>query len=188
MDSTCQNCGASLVAGTNYCRQCGAAVSVLSAPGSEDPTTLLNQTDSVTTQHLDPRTTSDRGRDFLSQPAGRKTRRAIVAVVSLLVVIGVLCGIFVFAIKARRHPAATGALLYPGSKTIVDLNYGDGSRALHLETADSLNQVERWYQDQLKPSKTMRLTSGSVVLKADTITATLVTEDNKTNILIKMTP
>src|SRR4030095_3211964 len=193
MEMSCPNCGAELVAGTNFCRQCGAAVSSVGTastdPGSEDPTTRLNKPDSVTTQRLDPRPTSDRGREFHPQPSRRKTRRTIVAaVVSVLLVIGVLCGVFVFATRSRKHPGANAALIYPGSKTVVDMNYDDGSRALHLETADTLNAVESWYQDHLKPQKIMRLTSGSVVLKSGNTTATLVTEDNKTSILIKMTP
>jgi hypothetical protein len=46
--------------------------------------------------------------------------------------------------------------------------------------------VEAWYQKTLKPEKTMRLTSTSVVLKNAKTTATIAAEDNTTNILIKV--
>ena len=56
-----------------------------------------------------------------------------------------------------------------------------------LETADPFTAVEAWYQKALKPEKTMRLTSTSVVLKNGATTATIAAEGNKTNILIKVT-
>jgi len=62
----------------------------------------------------------------------------------------------------------------------------DGGRAVHLTTSDPFSAVEAWYQKELKPQKTMRLTSTSVVLKNDKTTATIVTENNLTNILIKV--
>jgi hypothetical protein len=61
-----------------------------------------------------------------------------------------------------------------------------GGRALHLQTPDSMEKVEAWYQKTLKPEKTMRLTSTSVVLKNAKTTATIAAEDNTTNILIKV--
>ena len=75
-------------------------------------------------------------------------------------------------------------MVYPGSQTIVDMQ-GEGYRTLQLQTPDSLEQVVAWYETILKPTKTMRLTSTSVVLKNQDVTATIATEDNKTNILIK---
>jgi hypothetical protein len=62
-----------------------------------------------------------------------------------------------------------------------------GERALQLETSDPLNEVEEWYQKTLRPQKTVRLTSMIVVLKNENTTATIASEGNKTNILIKMT-
>lgn len=62
---------------------------------------------------------------------------------------------------------------------------GEGYRTLHFQTLDSLEQVVAWYETNLKPTKTMRLTSTSVILKNQNVTATIATEDNRTNILIK---
>lgn len=67
---------------------------------------------------------------------------------------------------------------------MVDITSDDG-RAIQLQTGDSLDRVLAWYEGTLKPTKTMRLTSTSVVLRSENVTATIATEDNKTNILIK---
>ena len=61
----------------------------------------------------------------------------------------------------------------------------DEGRAIQLQTGDSLDRVLAWYEGILKPTKTMRLTYTSFVLKNQNVTATIATEDNKTNILIK---
>ncbi len=61
----------------------------------------------------------------------------------------------------------------------------DEGRAIQLQTGDSLDRVLAWYEGILKPTKTMRLTSTSFVLRNQNVTATIATEDNKTNILIK---
>ena len=56
---------------------------------------------------------------------------------------------------------------------------------MQLQTGDSLEQVIAWYEKSIKPTKTMRLTSTSVVLKNENVTTTLASEGGKTNILIK---
>jgi len=66
----------------------------------------------------------------------------------------------------------------------VDMTSDEG-RAIQLQTGDSLDRVLAWYEGILKPTKTMRLTYTSFVLKNQNVTATIATEDNKTNILIK---
>jgi hypothetical protein len=80
--------------------------------------------------------------------------------------------------------ANTDALFYPGSVTNMDQTTEDG-RVIQLQTGDPLDQVVAWYTANLKPTKTMRVTGTTVVLKNQNITATVATEDNKTNILIK---
>ena len=100
----------------------------------------------------------------------------------VIVIIGVATAATL--IGMRSHSAAND-LIYPGARTVVDMT-GDGGRALHLQTPDSMTKVEAWYQKTLKPEKTMRLTSTSVVLKNAKTTATIATEDNTTNILIKV--
>jgi hypothetical protein len=54
-----------------------------------------------------------------------------------------------------------------------------------LQTTDSLEKVVAWYEKSIKPTKTMRLTSTSVVLKKENLTTTVASEAGKTNILIK---
>jgi hypothetical protein len=124
------------------------------------------------------------------QTAKRKSlRRTIVAgVIVVIAVVCILCTALVLTFRGSGRGSSNAALIYPGSKTLVDMKYDDGSRALTLETADSLSEVESWYQSNLKPSKVIRLTPGSIVLKNQNTTATLVVESDKTNILIKMTP
>ncbi len=64
----------------------------------------------------------------------------------------------------------------------------DGSRTVQLQTTDSLDRVENWYQTNVKLTKTVRLTSASVVMKNEKVTITLANDDNKTVILIKQLP
>lgn len=59
---------------------------------------------------------------------------------------------------------------------------------VQLETSDSLDRVESWYQSKIKADKTIRLTSNSVVMKNQKVSITLAVENNKTNILIKQMP
>lgn len=92
-------------------------------------------------------------------------------------------------VRMRSHSTTTdnAALIYPGAQTVVDMTSEEG-RAIQLQTADSLDQVLAWYEGSLKPTKTMRLTSTSFVLRNQNVTATIASEDNKTNILIKQSP
>ena len=191
MNPKCRTCSAELTPGTSFCRQCGAPINHASEDDSEAQTTLLAGNDSVTTQRLDPRPTGDRGLDVRSQPvvAAKSHRRAIVAgLITVIAVACILCATLIINFRSNSRIRSSAALVYPGSKTLVDMKYDDGARAMTLETADSLSQVEGWYQANLKPSKVIRLTTGSVVLKNQNTTATLVVENDKTNILIKMTP
>lgn len=76
-------------------------------------------------------------------------------------------------------------MIYPGAKTILDLTYDDGSAVLQLQTPDPLDKVQSWYEAKLQPGKTLRATPGSVIMKTNALTATLVAEDNLTTIVIK---
>lgn len=201
----CSACSAELLPEANFCRQCGATVTYGNAVNaSEDTTLALNdRIDSVTTQRLDPRPTRpDRGslnnpirdsivptviRDNTTPPQRRLLVPAIIGGVVLLVVIGIV--VSVATVKMRSHSTATdnAGLIYPGSQTVVDMTTEAG-RAIQLQTGDSLDKVLAWYDASLKPTKRMRLTSTSFVLKNQNVTATIATEDNKTNILIKQSP
>lgn len=102
----------------------------------------------------------------------------------MLLICGILASIAYVRINSQSRTTDDSVLIYPGSKKIVDVGSGDG-RAIQLQTEDSLEQVITWYEVNMKPTKTMRLTSNSVVLKNDNVTTTLATEQGKTNILIK---
>jgi hypothetical protein len=86
--------------------------------------------------------------------------------------------------------AAAGAiqinrsLIYPGSRTIVDMS-DSGGAVLQLETPDALEKVRAWYEANLKPTKTLTVTSTSVIQKKENVTVTLVTDDKLTSIVIK---
>lgn len=119
--------------------------------------------------------------------AAQAERRRWILIVSVFVVL-LLCGIIaaVAYVRMGSHNRTTddATLFYPGSQTIVDLSSGDG-RAIQLQSGDSLEQVIAWYEKSIKPTKTMRLTSTSVVLKNENVTTTVASEGGKTNILIK---
>jgi hypothetical protein len=199
MNETCRNCGAELLPATSFCRQCGAAISLSEETSqSEQPTTLLGGDVGALTQRLDSRQTAERNLGGLpdntalladAQVNQKKSigRTALVAGVVTIFLVGILCAVALFSLRSHNR-RATQALLYPGAKTMLDMKYEDGSRALTLETSDEMSKVESWYQVNLKPLKTLRLTPNSVVIKNDTTTATIISENNKTNILIKMTP
>ena len=197
----CEKCGAECAEGTNFCRQCGAPIDPESVtPPSEQATALLEQPANVATHRFQARPTGpEPGRspqpDYaadanrppvnVAPPASPQNRRGIMIVAFVL---GVITVIVVAAVLGLRgHSEKTGNLVYPGARTVVDMT-GDGGRALHLETKDAFSDVEAWYQKQLKPDKTMRLTSSSVVMKNRTTTATLASEGDKTSILIKVAP
>lgn len=194
--SQCSHCGADLVPEARFCRQCGVSVTGnIATDSSELPTALLNRTtENVTTNRLEPRPTSSDPRslkapDPVSSSANMPVpRRGVVTWISgavlLISIVGVISS--VAYIRNRSHSLTTESspLVYPGSQTIVDMQ-GEGYRTLHLQTPDSLEQVVAWYETNLKPTKSMRLTSTSVVLKNQNVTATIATEEDKTNILIK---
>jgi hypothetical protein len=112
-----------------------------------------------------------------------KSRRPILIGAMVIAIIGVATAA---TLVGMRSHSASSDLIYPGARTVVDMTSNGGGRALHLQTPDSLEKVEAWYQKTLKPEKTIRLTSTSVVLKNAKTTATIAAEDNTTNILIKV--
>jgi len=196
-ETKCSLCGAELLPATSFCRQCGSAVSDTNAEKrSEAPTAILGSPPaSSTTQRLDPRPTSPepgRHRPNGSLAAGSNSsgRRNLVigGFVLILIVVGILTAIVVM----RKHDASAisgpVALRYPGAQTVVDMTNTDGSRTIQLQTKDPLAGVESWYQTNLRLSKTVRLTSTSVVMKKEKVTITLAEEDGTTNILIKQAP
>ncbi|HYN23779.1 MAG TPA: hypothetical protein VES69_01900 [Pyrinomonadaceae bacterium] len=168
---------------------------------SEEPTLALNErVQNLTTQRLDPRPTSP-DRVSLSNPVrnsmGAASMRvntllprrrlpaaSIVGGIVLIVIIGIVTSVAIVRMRSHSRTTDNAALIYPGAQTVVDMTSDEG-RAIQLQTGDSLDQVLAWYQGSLKPTKTMRLTSTSFVLRNQNVTATIATEDNRTNILIK---
>ena len=183
--------------GANFCRRCGAVItdgSAVHVDATELPTAMLDQKTDVKTSRLNPRATSPETPLREVMPGFGSGEDAVVAqvkrrrwtLIGSAFVVLLLCGIILtFAyLRSRSRTSDDATLFYPGSQTIVDVASGDG-RAIQLQTGDSLEQVIAWYEKSIKPTKTMRLTSSSVVLKNQNVTTTIATEDGKTNILIK---
>jgi hypothetical protein len=188
MDLMCRNCGAELLDGTNFCRQCGAAVTSDAIPdSSEQPTSLFPETDNVTTQRLDSRPTSERQRAPMLDAGARKPWPPVLALIVVGLIIATIVGVVAIT-RLRTHSriVASDPLLYPGAQTLMDISNPDGGRALQLQTSDPLEKVENWYDRNMRPRKTIRLTSSSVVLKNENTTATIASEGGITNILIKV--
>ena len=153
--------------------------------------------DAATTKRLDPRPTTpgyDVGSDSLTatatSPAKSKYPRGPDSsphghFVLLLVVVSV--GV-IWSLRAGSRTAdaiqINRSLIYPGSRTIVDMS-DSGGAVLQLETPDALDKVRAWYEANLKPTKTLRVTSTSVIQKNANVTVTLVSEDKLTSIVIK---
>jgi hypothetical protein len=192
----CTKCGAELIPGTSFCRQCGQP-SVESPLSSEQTTAILGKSpDASTTKRLDPRPTSpayELNSESLASTSSSLTRSkrswpklvTIGIVLSLLIVVAV--GV-IWSLRSGSRSAGnvqiSRSLIYPGARTIVDM--GDsGGAVLQLETPDALDKVQSWYESNLKPMKTLRVNSTSTILKRDRVTVTLVSEDNLTSIVIK---
>jgi hypothetical protein len=90
----------------------------------------------------------------------------------------------VAVLMSRSQTPDGSALVYPGAETVVDLKGEEGS-TLHLRTRDSFDEVLRWYVENLKPTKTMRISETSVILKAAGRTVTIVAEGDAVNVVIK---
>jgi len=183
-----------------FCRRCGAVVTATAAAAalnsSELPTALLDQRSAPTTQNLNSRVTSPEtpkhvigaSSEVGGDPAKQPKRKSKVLIGSAVVVLLLLCGLIAsvayMKVRSNNATAVDTALIYPGSKTVAAFSSGDG-RTLQLQTNDSLEKVVAWYEQSIRPTKTMRLTSTSVVLKKENVTTTVASEGGKTNILIK---
>ncbi len=192
----CSQCGAELVSEARFCRQCGAAIRETDAvDSSEMPTAVLDKRiDPSATQRLDPRPTTPGPGSFAPSPVrahSAKTKLSrrwvpatLILSLVLLVVIGIISAVAYVRISNHSRTADTSLLIYSGARIVADLSKDDG-RQIHLQTGDSLERVAAWYDNNLKPTKTMRLTSTSLLLKNQNVTATIVSEADQTSILIK---
>jgi hypothetical protein len=171
---------------TSFCRQCGAAITAEQfVESSEQPTAILGNTDSATTQRLHARATSPA---MTSRSTAPSRRNIMIGAAIVLLIIGLISAVAFVRMQSHTEAPTTSQLIYPGAQTVVDMTNNDGSRTIQLQTADSLDKVESWYHKNLTLTKTMRLTSTSYVMKNDKVTITLASEDKKTNILIKQAP
>jgi len=112
----------------------------------------------------------------------------VIGAAIVVLIIGLISAVAIVRMRSHTEAPTDSQLMYPGAQTVVDMTNTDGSRAIQLQTTDSLDKVENWYQKNLTLTKTMRLTSASYVMKNDKVTVTLASEANKTNILIKQRP
>ncbi len=179
-----------------FCRQCGTASTSASSP-SELPTTAFGQAkDDPSTRRLNVRGTRPE-QNFRANIAPAENDRpgeesqqkrwmpvALLFLTLALGAVGLVTWINFGRDRRTDISRTNGQLVYPGSKTIVDTTTDEG-RAIQLQTSDHVEQVVAWYMANLKPTKTMRLTPTTVVLRNQSVTATVAAENNKTNILIK---
>jgi hypothetical protein len=106
----------------------------------------------------------------------------------VILLVGLVTTFTIMRNSLRSHVRSEATLIYPGARKAMDIVADGGGRAMQLETPDSLEAVDAWYQKTLKPEKIIRLSSTSVVLKNEKTVATIVREGNQTNILIKTNP
>jgi hypothetical protein len=187
----CKQCNDLIVQGTSFCRSCGAALSN-DASLSEQQTAILKNDEASTTRRLDSRSTNPYGNPS-ENVKGRPWRLIFVGVIILLIVGCISIISIVRSVSNRRAKAAVTSqisrgLVYPGSRVILDLGQEGGGSVMQLETSDPLNKVQTWYIAQLQPQKILQATMHSTILRKDNVTATLMSENNSTTIVIKQVP
>lgn len=170
---------------------------------SEMQTALLDQSAAgPTTQRFDARATSDAGDAAAvaayqpanpqvpsQSPAPTRSRRGLVVVALILVVLLAAAGLTRVLQRPRNSAAkvlVSQEFHYPGAHTIV--NVGDaGGAALQIETNDPPDKVAAWYETKLKPTTTLRVTGGVVIMRNEKVTATIAAADQGTTVVIKQT-
>jgi len=193
--AVCAKCGTALPPGVSFCRQCGQPATETSVSSEQATAVLGKSRDGATTKRLDPRPTSSdyelnsesltSASSSLAPPSSRT--RLITIVIAIMVLALVSIGV-IWGLKVRNQTASNflvdRSLAYPGARTVVD--FGDrGGSVLQLETADPLEKVRDWYDLNLKPTKTLRVSPSSVIQKKDSVTVTLVSENDVTSVVIK---
>ena len=183
----CETCGAELLPGTGFCRRCGAAVSGSGGlDRSEQPTAIFPDEKAATTRQLRSRSTSPTASHATNASSLR--RNVVLIVFAIVLLLGVVAALAVLSDWNSASDSDVEALIYPGASTKVKMDHDQGDRTVQLETTDPLDQVEKWYQSNMKFDKTIRLTSNSVVMRNQRVSITLAVENKKTNILIKQMP
>ena len=191
----CRQCGSELLPQTNFCRQCGTRITA-DLPEQNDPTTkLFTEEDIVATQRLNSRPTSPNPPQLsfptpavVKEPRKLGGKLALIAAVLIILLAGLVTTVAIMRKHMNRSVASGDSIIYPGARKSMDIVADGGGRAVQLETSDSLEQVDEWYRETLKPDKVIRLSATSVVMKNKVAVATIVREGDQTNILIKMNP
>jgi hypothetical protein len=144
----------------------------------------------VATQRFDPRPTASKEGSGSDVSRKSKPARTIVllGLLLLLAVAAVVSTVVIFKNHNKARVASAEAMLYPGSRKMMDVVASGGGRAVSLETSDSFDEVSQWYQAKIKPDKVVQLTERSVIIKDDKVTVTIIGDDNKTNVLLKIVP
>jgi hypothetical protein len=191
----CKQCGDELLPQTSFCRRCGAPISAsLPEAGNEATTRLLDESDAITTQRLDPRPTSP-GREPLNVPrtatavTPRGSKKVLpLTIIVLLLLVGIVATFAIVRHRGDRTVGLIDSLSYPGARKLLDIVSEGGGHAVHFQTPDSFDAVQNWYRSKLQPQKVVQLTSQSSVMKNDKVTATIVREGDQTNVLLKIVP
>ena len=125
-------------------------------------------------------------------PSGVRGPILVGITILALLAIGSVVAVMRSGLKNRNqgqgHVELSKSLFYPGAHTVLDVTNDDGSGVLQLQTPDQLEKVQAWYESALKPTKTIRVTSATMILKNGPVTATIVAENNTTTIVIKQSP
>jgi len=198
MSSTiCPKCNTQILAGTSFCRSCGNPII---AETSEQPTAILGQAADGTTKRLEVRPTNPYRESSVADDLahqlpevadvpGARPRKLLF--VGILVVAVLACVSIVGVVRSVLKPQPVSqsihvnrSLMYPDSKIVLDV--GDsGGAVLQLSTSDPLQRVQAWYVAQLKPDKILQATMNMAIMRKENVTATLVSENNTTTIVIK---
>jgi hypothetical protein len=78
----------------------------------------------------------------------------------------------------------TGALMYPGAETVVDMKTGQGN-FLQLRTTDPAGKVADWYTDRLKATDIIKTPGAGAVLRTGGTNVIISPRGNVTDIVIK---
>lgn len=200
-DLRCAKCSSEILAGTNFCRSCGAPVKSGPEPSEKKTALLEDRVARATTRRFEPRETAEASAEVplgtynsgarastpVPPPVPVRFRRSLlIATLVLLILLGgtALVGVM----KRLRHSGTrtqvSQQLNYPGAQTIVNVG-GESGAVLQMETADRLEKVSAWYEATLKPTKVLKVNVATLIMKNADITVTMAATDSGTSIVIK---
>ena len=191
----CRQCGSEVLPETNFCRQCGTRITADLPEQNDLATKLFPDEDIVATQRLESRPTAPNAPRLnlpspvpTKEPSRHGGKLMLIGALLIILLAGLVTTVAIMRAHVNRRNVSEESIIYPGARKVMDIVADGGGRALQLETSDSLEKVDDWYRETLKPDKVIRLSATSVVLKNEKAVATIVREGDQTNILIKMNP